>query len=104
VCDVHPDGRSINICDGLLRVAPGQGVEGPDGALRLTWDLWPTAHRFLRGHRLRLHITSGAHPRWSRNPGTGEPPATATRLVPADQTIYHDAAHPSALLLPLTMG
>jgi putative CocE/NonD family hydrolase len=100
LCDVQPDGRSINICDGLLRVTPGAG--GPGGILRLAWDLWPTAHRFRRGHRLRLQVASGAHPRWSRNPGTGEPPSTATRLLVADQTIYHDPDHPSALVLPVS--
>ena len=102
LCDVQPDGRSINICDGLLRVTPGTGTGPPDGVLRLAWDLWPTAHRFRRGHRLRLQVSSGAHPRWGRNPGTGEPLRTATRLVPADQTIYHDPDHPSALVLPVT--
>jgi putative CocE/NonD family hydrolase len=103
LCDVQPDGRSINICDGLLRVAPGTGAGQPDGSLRLAWDLWPTAHRFRRGHRLRLQVSSGAHPRWSRNPGTGEPLSTATRLLAADQTIYHDPDHPSALVLPLNV-
>jgi hypothetical protein len=63
--------------------------------------LWPTAYRFRAGHRLRLQVSSGAHPRWSRNPGTGEPLATATRLVAAEQTIYRDSAHPSALVLPV---
>ncbi len=37
---------------------------------------------------------------WSRNLGTGEPIGTATQMVAADQTIYHDRAHPSVLMLP----
>jgi putative CocE/NonD family hydrolase len=101
LCDVSPRGRSINVCDGLVRVEPGKGELQPDGSLRLEIGLWTTAQRFKRGHRLRLQVASGAHARWSRNLGTGEPLAIGTRMLAADQTIYHDAAHPSALLLPV---
>lgn len=101
LCDVHPDGRSINICDGLFRIEPGHGEVQPDGSLKISIDLWSTAHRFLTGHRIRLQVSSGAHPRWSRNLGTGEPLGTGTRMMAADQTIYHDRAHPSALVLPV---
>ncbi len=66
-----------------------------------TVRLWPTAHRFKRGHRIRVQVSSGAFPRYARNYGTGEPRATATRLVAADQAVYHDAAHASAILLPV---
>jgi len=107
LCDVHPDGRSINVCDGLTRVGPGvdpgMGDRRPDGTLRVAVNMWATAMRFRRGHRLRLLVASGAHPRWSRNLGTGEPVATGTRMAAADQTIYHDAARPSALVLPVTL-
>jgi hypothetical protein len=44
-------------------------------------------------------LASAAHPRWNRNLGTGQPEANATQMIVADQTIYHDAAHPSALVL-----
>jgi putative CocE/NonD family hydrolase len=102
LCDVHPDGRSINICDGLFRIQPGKGERLPDGSRRIEVDMWATAHRFRRGHRIRLQVSSGAHPRWTRNLGTGEPFATATNALCADQTIYHDREHPSALVLPVT--
>ncbi len=101
LCDIHPDGESINICDGLFRIEPGKGEPQPDGSLKITIDLWSTAHRFLKYHRIRLQVSSGAHPRWSRNLGTGEPLATGTRMIAADQTIYHDVSHPSALVLPM---
>lgn len=101
LCDVHPDGRSINLCDGFFRLAPGKGELQPDGTLRLEVELWPTAHRFLAGHRIRLQVSSGAHPRWNRNLGTGEPPGTATTMRPAEQTVYHNRAHPSVLVLPI---
>jgi uncharacterized protein len=102
LCDVRADGRSINITDGLLRIEPGKGEARPDGSLRIEIDLWPTAYRFRTGNRIRLHVSSGAHPRWSRNLGAGEPIGTGTRMFAADQTVYHDSAHPSAVMLPLT--
>jgi len=101
VCDVYPDGKSINICDSYFRVAPGIGAPQPDGSLRIEFELLPTAYRFRAGHCLRLQISSGAHPRFNRNLGTGEPIGTGTRMLAADQTIYHDAAHPSAVVLPV---
>ncbi|HJW83803.1 MAG TPA: CocE/NonD family hydrolase [Anaerolineae bacterium] len=101
MCDVHPDGRSINVCDGLFRIEPGKGAIQPDGSLRIEVDMWATAQGFGRGHRIRLQVASGAHPRWSRNLGAGEPLASGTRMLAADQTVYHDAAHPSALVLPV---
>jgi uncharacterized protein len=101
LCDVYPDGRSINICDGLFRVEPGNAEPQADGSRRMVIEMWATAQRFVRGHRLRLQVSSGAHPRWNRNLGTGEPIATATRMLAADQTVFHDAAHPSALILPI---
>ena len=99
LCDVEPSGKSINVCDGLLRVRPGAPALEADGGLHLTFELWPAAHRFRAGHRLRLQISSGAHPRFARNPGTGEPLASASRLLGANQTVYHDPEHPSAVVL-----
>ncbi|WNG61333.1 CocE/NonD family hydrolase [Archangium gephyra] len=104
LCDVEPSGKSVNICDGLLRLIPGKPAAEPDGTLRITIDLWPTAHRFLVGHRIRLQVSSGAHPRFARNPGTGEPLGTAKTLAAADQAVFHDPSHPSALLLPVMPG
>lgn len=101
LCDVGTDGRSTNVCDGLFRVRPGKGHPQPDGSLLVEVDMWATAYLFKPGHRIRLQVCSAAHPRWSRNTGSGEPLATATRLIPADQTIYHDRTRPSALVLPV---
>ncbi len=99
LCDVHPDGRSINVCDGLLRLRPGSPAPGPDGTLALRVPLWDTAHRFAPGHRLRVQVSSGAHPRFVRNLGSGEPLATGRTLVAAQQQVFHDPARPSALVL-----
>ncbi len=100
LCDVAPDGPSTNICDGLFRVEPGKGDAQPDGSLRIEIDLWATAHRFREGHRLRLQVSSGAHPRWSRNLGTGAALATGRETAVAEQAVYHDGDHPSVLILP----
>jgi hypothetical protein len=94
LCDVDPGGRSRNVCDGLT------SLSGVDTVTQAGVRLWPTAHRFKRGHQIRVQVSSGAFPRFARNPGTGEPPATAARLQPADQEVYHDQAHPSAIILP----
>ncbi|MEU6198615.1 CocE/NonD family hydrolase [Streptomyces sp. NPDC047061] len=95
LCDVDPAGRSWNICDGLLSLTDADQPQCAEVRL------WPTAHRFKRGHRIRVQISSGAFPRYARNPGTGEPLATATTLRPAHQTVRQGPAHPSAIILPV---
>lgn len=104
LCDVAPSGKSTNVCDGLLRVRPSVGECQPDGTLKVEVTLWSTAYRFCNGHRIRLCIASGAHPRWNRNSGTGEPITTGTTLHTAEQQVFHDETHPSALLLPVVEG
>jgi putative CocE/NonD family hydrolase len=104
LCDVDPAGRSVNVSDALVRVVPGRPAALEDGSLRLEIELWPTACRFQRGHRLRLQVSSGAHPRWARNPGSGEPLAVAATLCAAEQAVHHDPEHPSALVLSVARG
>ena len=95
LCDVDPQGKSWNVCDGLTSVSTAEELAN------VTVTLWPTAYRFKRGHRIRVQVSSGAFPRYARNPGTGEPRATATRLLSATQSVHHDAEHPSAITLPV---
>jgi putative CocE/NonD family hydrolase len=95
LCDVDPGGKSWNICDGLA------SLSGADEVTAATVRLWPTAYRFKAGHRIRVQVASGSFPRYARNPGTGEPRATATRLLAADQSVYHDPEHLSAITLPV---
>lgn len=99
LCDVDRRGVSRNVCDALKRVTPERNMPESDGTVRVVFPLWPTAHHFARGHRLRVQVSSGAHPRYARNTGTGEPLAFATRLVPADQEVFHDPEHPSAIVV-----
>ena len=95
LCDVDASGKSWNVCDGLT------SVTGADVPSAVTVRLWPTAYRFRRGHRIRVQVSSGAFPRFARNGGSGEPRATATRLLTADQCVYHDPSRPSAVVLPV---
>lgn len=88
--DVDPNGVSRNICDGLLHVTANMTSDN-DGTWHLSLKLHATAHTFLPGHRLRLLIASGAHPRYARNPGTGEPINTAVTLTANDIEIFHDS-------------
>jgi uncharacterized protein len=99
VCDVDADGASWNVCDALDRVAAGRFEQLEDGAWRVAFELWPVAHRFAAGHRIRLQVSSGAHPRYARNPGTGEDPNVATELVAVELEVLRDTKHPSALTL-----
>ncbi len=101
LCVVEPSDKSINLCDGILRLTPGYPAPEVDGSLRIQIALWPTAYRFRRGQRIRLQVSSGAHPRFARNLGSEEPLATGTTLRVADQIIYHDPTHPSAIVLPI---
>ena len=100
LCDVHPSGKSMIICDGIRRLRPDRPEPGPDGCLHVKIEMWPTAYCFRRGHRIRLQVSSGAHPRYARNTGSGEPIGEATRLCTAEQAVFHDPAHPSAVILP----
>ena len=99
VCDVQPDGTSLNVCDALIRLSEGEPPRDADGIAAVRFELWPTAHRFAAGHRLRVQVSSGAHPRYAPNSGTGEDPLRATRGVVADQEVFHDAARPSSVTL-----
>jgi putative CocE/NonD family hydrolase len=89
LCDVGQDGTSTNVCDGLIRVTPETPVE-PDGSWRLDFTLHAAAHSFLAGRRLRLQVSSGAHPRYARNLGTDEPVGTGTAMVSNDVAILHE--------------
>jgi putative CocE/NonD family hydrolase len=100
LCDVDERGVSTNICDGFIRMTSGSPAM-PDDIWKINLKLHATAHTFLRNHRLRLIVASGAHPRFARNTGTDEPIATATTLVPVDIEIFHDPERPTAIHLPV---
>lgn len=97
LCDVSPNGRSTNVCDGIHRFDEEDPVAA-DGVRAASVRMWPTAYVFAAGHRIRVQVSSGAHPRFMRNLGTGDQLGTTT--CPADQEVLHDPAHLSAIHLP----
>ncbi|BEL07683.1 CocE/NonD family hydrolase [Actinoplanes sichuanensis] len=96
ICDVHPDGRSMTVCDAIRRVRPADG-----DFQEVAIELWPAFHTFAAGHRISVQVSSGAHPRYARNPGSDEPAASASETHRAEQEISHDPARPSHLRLPV---
>ncbi|SFR70603.1 hypothetical protein SAMN05428970_0988 [Agromyces sp. CF514] len=104
--EVHPDGRSMSVTDAIRRIgAPGTRHTDPvrtdDGAWEVEVPLWPTAHRFAAGNRVRVQVSSGAFPRYARNGGTGGPAATETELLAANQEVFHEPVRPSSITLPV---
>jgi hypothetical protein len=108
--DVHPDGFSQRLTDTIVRAS----YQGPSpyprsrnefspltpGTIReYTLDLWDVANVFMAGHRIRVEITSGFMPLFSRNLNTGQNNLTTAAMKIAEQTIYHDPKHPSQILL-----
>jgi uncharacterized protein len=96
LCDVDPRGRSWNVCDGIVRLTEADPLTG---TVRVS--LIAAAHRFGRGHRIRLQVAGGAFPRFARNPGNGQVDVTVADLVPTRYDVGLDAAHASVLLLPV---
>jgi putative CocE/NonD family hydrolase len=102
--DVAPDGRAINLCDGIIRARYRNSLRRaellePGKAYEYRILLGSTSFVFAPGHRIRLEVSSSNFPRFDRNPNTGGLVADATRFLKANQIVFHDAAHPSALTL-----
>jgi putative CocE/NonD family hydrolase len=80
---------------------PTRDLIDPGTVYDVTIEPFPTAAVFKKGHRIRVDISSSNFPRWDVNPNTGEPLARSRRTVPAGNTVWHDAVHPSHIVLPL---
>jgi uncharacterized protein len=107
--DVAPNGYALNLCEGILRLKYRHSWERPTPltsgeVAEATIDLGVTSHVFRPGHRVRLDISSSSFPRFDRNLNTGEPIARATAMRVAHQTIFHERAYPSRVLLPVVEG
>ncbi|MEO8426512.1 MAG: CocE/NonD family hydrolase, partial [Verrucomicrobiota bacterium] len=106
VCDVYPDGRSFNICEGILRARFRQSFTRekllkPDKVYPLEIDLWSTSIVFNRDHRLRVHITSSCAPGYDPNPNTGGQFRASDKTRVAHNAIYLDRVRASHVLLPV---
>jgi hypothetical protein len=104
--DVGPDGFAQDLTEGILRMRYRDSPEhanlmNPGQIYQISIDLWGTSNVFLRGHFLRLEISSSNFPRFDRNPNTGEEIKFARNSVSATNIILHDSQHPSALVLPV---
>ena len=104
--DVAPDGTAIDVAEGILRMRYRDSREhaslmNPGEPYEINLDLWATSNVFLRGHTLRLEISSSNFPRFDRNLNTGEEIKNERKFVSATNTIVHDEQHPSALVLPV---
>jgi putative CocE/NonD family hydrolase len=107
--DVFADGTARNLTDGILRLRYRNSLEKPElgkaGEIyRVTVDAGVTSNVFLKGHRIRVEISSSNFPRFDRNSNTGGAIADATRLLKASQTVYHDKDHPSCVVLMVMQG
>jgi putative CocE/NonD family hydrolase len=99
LCDVDPQGVSRNLTDQIVRPAP-QDV--PPGQVReVTITMTDVAHVFLAGHRIRLQVSGGAHPRFARNLGLPLDLLQGVKTVPVTHHVRHDSEYPSALNLPV---
>ena len=104
--DVFPTGYAMNVAQGIIRARYRDSWERPallepGRVYQYTIDLWSTSNCFLRGHRIRVEISSSNFPQFDRNPNTGHPFGLDAELRTARQTVFHDADHPSHILLPI---
>ena len=109
--DVYPDNRSMLICDSIARAhfhnSPDCSAESFVTAgqpVMLTIDLGPSSIIFNTGHRIRVSVTSSNAPRFAPTPDNGAMFLDDMNGREAHTTVLHDAAHPSALILPLKIG
>lgn len=104
--DVHPNGYAVNLCDGIIRgryreSTSKQQLLESGKTYEFTIDLWPTSNVFLKGHRIRVDISSSNFPRFDRNPNTGHKFGENDQIQIAHQNVFHDSLHPSHILLPV---
>ena len=104
--DLEPDGKAIALCEGIVRARFRNGTENPElmtpgDVYEFEIDMWNTSNMFKKDHSIRIEISSSNFPRYNRNLNSGNPIATDTDINIANQTIYHDAANPSHVTLPV---
>jgi len=101
--DVYENGDAVIINDGIVRARfrNGRGAPSliePGRVYRYEIDLWCTSNVFLKGHKIRVEVSSSNFPRYDRNANLG---GAAGRPAVAHQAVYHDSLRPSRLVLPV---
>jgi putative CocE/NonD family hydrolase len=104
--DVGPDGFAQNLTEGILRARYRESTSEakpivPGKIYEYKIDMWSTSNVFLKGHRIRVEVSSSNFPRFDRNLNTGTSAAEDATFVKATNTVLHDREHPSALVLPV---
>lgn len=104
--DVWPCGKAMLLVDGIIRARYRESLEKPKliepgKVYEYTIDLWSVSNLFKKGHSIRVEISSSNFPRFDRNLNTGKPVAEEKYPVTATQHVYHDARHPSRIVLPV---
>lgn len=105
--DVYPDGRSMNIADGLARCRYRKGFDRltllqPGQPTEIEVDLWSTSMVFNKGHRIRVAVTGSNYPRFDVNPNTGWPAWPMGTMLKAHNQLFCGREHPSRIILPVT--
>ncbi len=106
LCDVYPDGRSYNLCEGILRARFRKGFDREvflkaGEIVPIEIDLWSTSVIFNKGHRLRVQVASSSFPGYDPNPNTGAGFRANAEKRATQNTLYTGSKHPSHLLLPV---
>ena len=104
--DVFPDGRALNIQEGILRARYREGIDKkvwmePGRSYELKVSLQATSYYFAPGHRIRLEVSSSNFPRFDRNFNTGGNTFDETSWRLATNVIHHTTGRLSYLILPV---
>ena len=104
--DVHPDGHSQYLTNGIVRGRFKEGVENPrllepGQVYRYEFELGPTSNLFRKGHRIRVAVSSSDFSRFARNQNTADPIGVSRDVKVAHQTIVHSSDYPSHVVLPV---
>ena len=102
----YPQGFDLNLTDGIIRTRFRNSWEIPEmmepgHVYPVTIELSPISNLFVRGHRIRLDVSSSNFPRFDVNPNTGENPALAGARRLAQNAVYQESDHPSHVVLPV---
>ncbi|MCB0689935.1 MAG: CocE/NonD family hydrolase, partial [Saprospiraceae bacterium] len=103
----YPSGFELNLTESIVRMSYRNGrhtrdLINPGEIYEVDMEPFATANIFKKGHRLRVDISSSSFPRWDINPNTGEPLGLSKRKIKADNTIYHDEARSSRVVLKIS--
>ena len=104
--NVHPDGTAERIQEGVARARFRNGFDQPsllrpETVYQYDMDMWFTGIVIPPGHRLRVAVSSALFPKYDRNLNTGGDNERDTEFVSAHQRVFHDAAYPSHVTLPV---